>query len=116
MKFRLIAKAAAAVIAVTLSGLTFAVGEQTGLVTEIAVRASDGLVTFKLSNNAGPTRPYCASLSTYWIIKDENSESGKRQLALLMMARAEKLPVTVKGTGACTRWPDGEDVNLLIVQ
>lgn len=115
MKLRLIAKTAAAVIAATLSTLSIA-GEQTGLVTEIAVRASDGLVTFKLSNSAGLTRPYCASQTYYWIIKDENSESGKRQLALLLMARAEKLPVTVKGTGACTRWADGEDVNLLIVQ
>lgn len=102
-------------LAALMAGLSNA-GTQTGLVTEIAVRAADGLVTFKLSNSAGYTRPACASLTSYWIIRDENSEAGKRQLALLMMARAEKLPVTVVGSGTCMRWPDGEDVNTLIVQ
>lgn len=84
-----------------------------GRVTQIIVRASDGLVYFFL--NAPPTdRPSCAT-QPYWMIKDENSEVGKRQLALLMEAQATGREVQVQGFGTCTRWVDGEDVNVVIL-
>ncbi|WP_246022722.1 hypothetical protein [Cognatilysobacter terrigena] len=83
---------------------------QSGQVIKIQVRASDGLILFYL-DGAPSAKPACTNGHTYWMIKDEKSETGKRQLAMLMAARAAGLPVTVLGTGACTRWPDGEDVD-----
>lgn len=116
MKLSLIFKPLLAITAALLIAHPAQAGTQTGVVTELMARASDGVISFKLSNTAGPTRPSCASLTTYWIIKDEKPEAGKRQLALLMMARAGNLTVTVVGSAACTRWPDGEDANTLIIQ
>lgn len=87
-------------------------GEQSGQVTQILTRASDGLVLFYLSGT--PTaRPACASAQSYWMIKDENSATGKRQLAILLAARASGQTIRVSGSNQCTRWPDGEDVNSL---
>lgn len=45
------------------------------------------------------------------MIKDENSATGKRQFALLTAARLTGAVITVSGTGACTRWGNGEDVD-----
>lgn len=84
-------------------------GIQTGQVTQILVRASDGLVYFFLSNTISG-RPACAT-GGYWMLKDENSAAGKRQLAMLMAAKASGQVVTVEGMNTCTRWPNGEDVN-----
>jgi hypothetical protein len=85
---------------------------QLGRVIKIQVRASDGLILFYLDGTPS-TKPACAGTNTYWMIKDEKSETGKRQLAMLMAARAAGLPVAVAGTGTCTRWPDGEDVDVV---
>ncbi len=87
-------------------------GTQTGQVTQIIVRAKDGLTYFFLTNSSNG-RPACAT-ERYWIIKDENSASAQRQLALLMTAKASGQAVSVGGTDTCTRWPDGEDVNYII--
>ena len=84
---------------------------QTGKVTNIIVRNSDGLIYFFLDSTADGL-PSCAS-QPYFMIKDENSGSGKRQLALLMMAKATGMMITVYGTGTCTRWPNGEDVEAI---
>lgn len=86
-------------------------GTATGQVTKIDVRASDGLVLFYLSGQTTGS-PSCSHWS-YWIIKDENSATGKRQLAMLLMAKATGQQVSVGGAGTCTRWPDGEDVDTL---
>ncbi|MDH0867079.1 hypothetical protein [Mitsuaria sp. GD03876] len=84
-------------------------GSQSGRIKTVTLRASDGLVYFVLD---GPRveRPGC-NTGDYWMIKDENSPAGKRQLALLLAARTSQQPISVVGTGTCTRWPDGEDVN-----
>lgn len=84
-------------------------GSQTGKITQLFVRASDGLVYFVLS---GPAfgKPACA-IQPYWMIKDENAAAGKRQLALLLTARATDQVITVSGMSTCTRWGDGEDVD-----
>ena len=86
-------------------------GGQTGRIKTLTIRASDGLVYFVLDG----TRSERAACGTgdYWIIKDENSAAGKRQLAVLLAARASGQVVTAFGPGTCTRWPDGEDLNEL---
>jgi hypothetical protein len=85
-------------------------GSQTGQVTDLTVRASDGLVYLELSGTHAD-RPDCAAQHTYWMIKDEKSLTGKQQLALVMQAQATGQQVTITGTGACTRWIDGEDID-----
>jgi hypothetical protein len=72
------------------------------------VRSSDGVNVINLSGTLSG-RPACAKYD-YWFIKDENSTAGKKQLALLMMAQAAGHVVTIEGSGACTRWGDGEDI------
>lgn len=88
-----------------------AAGQHTGQITQIETRASDGLVYFYVSGTASG-RPACAT-KPYWILKDENSAAGKRQLAVLLMARETGRQVIVGGTNACTRWTDGEDVDYI---
>jgi hypothetical protein len=92
-----------------ISGAASAVGTQTGRITEVHVRASDGLIYFILSGPASG-RPVCAT-APYWLVKDENSQAGKQQFAELMLAYSTGTKITVSGTGACTRWADGEDLN-----
>lgn len=87
-------------------------GTQTGTVNYVVVRASDGLVYFYLNGGQLQNRPACAKIG-YWIIKDENSNSGEQQYAMILAAHASGKPVTVVGMNSCTRWPDGEDVNYI---
>ena len=86
----------------------WAAGTQTGQVTMVMVRASDGLVWFNMNGKA-TGHPSCAFYN-YWMIKNENSNAGKQQLTQLLTARASGQAITVTGSGTCTRWPDGEDV------
>jgi hypothetical protein len=86
-------------------------GQQTGKIDWIITRASDGLVYFNLTGTHD-AKPACAAQS-YWMIKDESSAAGKRQLAMLLLARATDKEVQVFGTNACSRWGDGEDVDSL---
>jgi hypothetical protein len=58
-------------------------------------------------------RPSCATVP-YWIIKDENSNAGKKLFALLLLAKATGQTITVTGSGTCTRWFDGEDVDVIM--
>lgn len=95
-----------------LSLATVWAGQQTGQVTRLTTRASDGLVYFFLDGTYA-SRPACATQG-YWMIKDENSAAGKRQIAALLAARATGAQVTVYGFNACTRWSDGEDVNEIL--
>lgn len=88
-------------------------GEQTGKITQIVVRASDNLHYFTLE---GPSsgKPTCASMG-YWMIKNENSVAGRSQLSILHSAQAQQKPIRVIGAGTCTRWPDGEDVEAMLI-
>ncbi|EPH33209.1 putative exported protein [Acinetobacter guillouiae MSP4-18] len=50
------------------------------------------------------------------VIKNENSPTGKRQLAMLMMAIATNKTVAIPGAETCTRWADGEDISIVGVE
>lgn len=102
------------VASLSLATLPVLAGEAVGKVTDLMVR-SDGLIYFHLST-APSARPACAAAHTYWMIKDENSNYGKQQLSQLMMAISSGSTISVIGTGTCTRWGDGEDVNMIIVR
>lgn len=82
---------------------------QTGQISQLIVRNSDGLMYFFL-NATPPSLPACAA-QPYLMIRDENSATGKRQLALLMLARSTGQTITVIGTDRCERWYNGEDVD-----
>ena len=84
-------------------------GSQTGTVAYVVVRASDGLIYFAL-NGTKAGSPSCATIP-YWMIRDENSNSGKQQYALLIAAQASGKTVSVSGLNTCIRWGDGEDVD-----
>ncbi|WP_111856116.1 MULTISPECIES: hypothetical protein [Acinetobacter] len=88
-------------------------GTARGKITSIIVRDSDGLVYVNVEGRAN--KPDCA-VGNYMIIKNENSATGKRQLALLLMAQAANKVISVTGYGTCSRWPDGEDINYIIVE
>jgi hypothetical protein len=93
--------------------LPAAAGTQTGQVTKLQTRARDNLVYFYLTGTA-TDRPACAT-QPYWMIKDETSETGKRQFAMLMAAYVSGRSVTIHGAGTCARWSDGEDVDSVIL-
>ncbi len=88
-------------------------GVQVGQIIQLEVRARDGLHFFFMSGTA-TDRPACA-VNPYWMIKDENSVIGKAQLSMLLSAYMAGKSVTVVGSGACTRWSDGEDVDTVIL-
>lgn len=96
-------------IAPTLGALPASANEVTGTIRYLAARASDGLHIVEL--NAVPTaRPPCAAVHPYYMIKDETSDVGKSQFAMLMSAYLTNRPVRITGLGTCTRWGDGEDI------
>ena len=88
-------------------------GAQTGTVSYVEVRASDGLVYFELSGDAKTNSPSCAAEHFYWIIRDENSNAGKQQYAMVLAAQASGKRVFVVGLNSCARWHDGEDLNYI---
>lgn len=83
---------------------------QRGQVLDLSVRR-DGLIIFSLSGERG-AKPSCAT-NNYWIVPNENSDYGKRVYAALLAARSSGATVDVWGSGTCTRWSDGEDVELV---
>lgn len=101
-----------------VTNLFFAVsvsaGEQSGKVQELIVRGSDGLHYFWLQGTSSG-KPVCAK-NSYWMIRDENSSAGKAQLSILLSAQAQQKSIRVVGTGSCTRWADGEDVDYISIQ
>ena len=88
-------------------------GTQQGTVQDLRVRASDGLVYFVLSGSKNSS-PACATRS-YWMIRDENSNAGKQQYAMLLAAKLAGKSVIVLGLNTCARWADGEDANEIYV-
>lgn len=87
-------------------------GSQSGQVSYVNVRASDGLVTFRIVGGAKTNAPTCAT-GDYWAIRDENSNTGKQQYAMLLAAQASGKVVTISGLNTCNRWGDAEDANYI---
>ncbi len=98
---------AAIVLFCSISLSAFA-GEQSGKITRLWVRSSDGLHYFILEGT-GTNKPACAR-NSYWMIRDENSQSGRDQFAMLLSAFASGQRINVSGRNTCLRWGDGEDV------
>ena len=86
----------------------------TGKVSAINVRDEDGLIWVYIVGERTGTKPACAT-NWYMVIKNENSPAGKRQLAMLLLAKATNKPVAIQGAGTCNRWGDGEDISTISI-
>lgn len=110
-------KYATALASLLLTVLTSTAGaaNQSGPIDYVSVRERDGLVYFKLKADAPADHPAC-STRNYWMVANENSPVGRMQLAALLAAKSSGASVTVIGSGTCTRWPDGENLDELFVR
>lgn len=90
-------------------------GTQTGTITNLITRDSDGLVYVLLTGNSSG-RPACAAGTQYWMIPNETTDSGKRMYASLLAAQMAGRIVIITGKNTCTRWNDGEDINQVQTQ
>ncbi|MBJ9901578.1 hypothetical protein KTJ29_06995 [Acinetobacter bereziniae] len=86
-----------------------------GKISSIIVRDSDGLIYIYIDGQRTGNVPVCSEHS-YMMIKNENSATGKRQLAQLLMAQATNKTVVIVGHETCTRWYNGEDINYLEIR
>lgn len=94
--------------------ITFA-SNYSGKVGRINVRDEDGLVWVWIAGERTGERPECAK-NAYMVIKNENSPAGKRQLAMLMLAKASNKTVLIEGARTCNRWGDGEDISMVAIE
>lgn len=103
----------ACLVALLVSGASAYAGDQTGRITSLYVRASDGLISVSLDGTHNG-KPPCAT-NNYWMIKSEGTVSGKQQYATLLAARLSGRAVRIAGSNQCTRWGDGEDIDVVWV-
>lgn len=104
---------AASVVALLCQGhpMLARASEQTGLITMLYVRASDGLILVQL-DGARTSMPACAT-QPYFLIKAENTSTGKQQYAQLLASRLSRQLVRIIGGNTCIRWHDGEDIDVV---
>ncbi|WP_419227339.1 hypothetical protein [Alteromonas sp. OM2203] len=101
---------------IALATLSFTAysGSQKGKISTLYARASDNLHLVTLSGSAKVDSPKCAT-NNYWLIKDENSTAGKSQFSQLLAAKLANKEVVITGLNTCTRWGDGEDINIIVI-
>ena len=98
-----------ALLLCTLTSVAAISGETVGTIDYVNQRASDGLI-FVAINGPITGSPSCAT-KAYFMIANESSDAGKKQFAILLLAKASGLRVAITGSNTCTRWSDGEDIN-----
>ncbi|HIF9111853.1 hypothetical protein [Photobacterium damselae] len=96
-----------------MTQITFA-GEQTGKIETFYARASDNLHLITLVGSQPSNKPSCAT-NSYWLIKDEHSTTGKSQFSQILAAKMANKTVLINGLNTCSRWPDGEDINYIVI-
>jgi hypothetical protein len=101
----------AAVLTTTVPTAAIA-GTVTGRISMLTTRASDGLQIVTIQGTLSG-RPSCARYD-YFMIRDEKSDAGKAQYAMLMAAYLSGKNVRIDGSGTCTRWGDGEDIEAVL--
>jgi len=87
-------------------------GQQFGTVNVLNVRDSDGLLWVNLTGSPSD-RPLCAANTTYWIIPNETTDTGKRLYEMLLAANVAGRAITIHGKNTCNRWGDGEDIDFI---
>ncbi len=100
------------VLLTSFSAFTVASGsapsEQTGYIKSIQV-LSDGRTIVNMVD-VRADKPDCANYP-YWFIADEDSVAAKNQISILLSAHVAKRSITIRGSGLCLRWVDGEDIS-----
>lgn len=86
-------------------------GTAIGQISVLYARSSDGLQLVILTGGSQVGRPACASATTYYVIKDENSRAGQSQFAQLLSAQIAGKTIYIQGAGTFTRFSDAEDIN-----
>jgi hypothetical protein len=104
-----------AILAMALFATSAFGGSATGTITYLYQRASDNLIYVYVSG-AVANRPACAAGTTYFMVRDENSATGKGQFATLLAAKVAGKAVTIEGLNTCVRWQDGEDINFILIK
>lgn len=89
-------------------------GEVTGKIRTLTVRASDGLQFLTIDGPLAGSPP-CAT-TPYFIIRNEASDTGKSQFAMLLSAQMSGKSVAIKGMNTCSKWADGEDIDSVTIQ
>ena len=84
-------------------------GVQTGTVSWLTVRHVDGLIYFVLDGDTKTGTEPCPGST--WVIADENSETGKKQYAMLLAAHVSGKQIRVHGANNCNRSQSGESVD-----
>lgn len=110
----------ALLITTSFLGAPVVAGTITGKVADILF--TDGpagstteALTYVFVDGTPSGKPACATAS-YWMVRDAKSEGGKLQIAALMTAKASGRDVTIAGTNACARSPDGEDIKTVVLK
>jgi hypothetical protein len=98
-----------ALFASTASG-----GTVEGTISYLYQRASDNLIYVHVGGTVSG-RPSCATSSTYFMVRDENSNTGKGQFATLLAAKIAGKTIRVQGSNTCLRWADGEDIDFILI-
>jgi hypothetical protein len=102
--------AVTALATLCLSMSPAAASVQIGKITDLLVRAQDGLIAVEIEGGPRAAKPPCATMN-YWLIKAESSTTGKQQHATLLAAKLTGKSVRLVGSNQCTRWSDGEDID-----
>lgn len=82
----------------------------TGRLKGVYARDPDGLQLAQIENRG--ERPACA-IQTQMVIRDEKSDMGKAQFAMLIAAFLADRTVTIVGAGTCTRSNQSEDIGVV---
>lgn len=91
-------------------------GEQSGKVDVLYARGSDNLHLVTLTGGGLKVdSPACAT-EGYWLIKDEKSAAGRSQFSQLLSAKISGKTVSISGMNTCSRWGDGEDIDVIVIQ
>jgi len=98
-----------------LAAVTATAGTAIGQVSVLYARSSDNLQLVILTGGSQVGRPACAAATTYYVVKDENSQAGKSQFAQMLSAQTTGKSIFIQGLGTCTRFSDAEDINWIQV-
>ncbi|CCN47676.1 conserved hypothetical protein [Vibrio nigripulchritudo MADA3029] len=90
-------------------------GEQTGKVATLYARAADNLHLVTLTGGSAKTNSPACATQEYWLIRDEQSTTGKSQFSQLLAAKMSGKSVAISGLNTCSRWGDGEDINTIVI-
>jgi hypothetical protein len=99
-----------------LSGKPTFASEATGRIQKIENISDGRFIVFIQGAADRPNKPSCVHPVGYFVVANENSRKGQKQIRLLRRAKKNNLVVSIVGTGACNRFVDAEDINYLGLQ